>query len=666
MVRKLSFVVATTLFAGTLLANETTNLGQIDIFEKTNSDSKFKSNEISAEDMELQNKNSVLDALNTISGLNTYGYGARGEQTISIRGFSGRHAPVFIDGIAINLPVEGYVDLSNYMTFNLDKIQVTKGLSSPLLGINTFAGAINLVTKRPTKELEGTLSTGVFNGKGRKSYLNLATNQGLYYVQASGSIMERDYYPMSSDFKETTIQDNNKRVNSYKNDQNINLKVGFTPNETDEYAFNYINQKTDKGMPTDVYNGGSAMTDPKKGGPYRQWDYSNKESFYFLSNTNFDLGYIKSRIFYDKYEDSMNFYKDISFSELHLTPTPYDASTKGISLELGQYDTQRNSLKLALHAKQDIQKDNAKDGKVYRNKMNYFSIGLENTFRVTDDFRIIAGASWDKDEVKEANNKNPDATYGKEFEHASSDSFNPMIKVEYDIDDSFSTYAGVAKKTRFASLKEKYSYRFGKQIPNPELEPEKTINYEIGASKLFENQGIKAVLFYSDVKDYIQSEITNPSAPKNNQISKNYNLGKVKHMGYELEYFYAFDNNLDFDASYTRLLTKNEEINKDTGKKDLITDAPKHKIALSATYRPIKGLMTNINMQFSSSRHTHSKNKEEDVSSAAIWNAKLAYEIKKGLTFDIGASNIFDKNYSYSYGYPEAGRVVYSNITYKF
>ncbi len=161
MVKKLSFVVATTLFAGTLFANETTNLGQIDIFENSNSDSRFKNNEISSEDMNLQEKNSVVDALNTISGLNTYGYGARGEQTISIRGFSARHSPVFIDGIAINVPSEGYVDLSNYTTFNLDKIQVTKGLSSPLLGINTFAGAINLVTKKPTKELEGSISAGV-------------------------------------------------------------------------------------------------------------------------------------------------------------------------------------------------------------------------------------------------------------------------------------------------------------------------------------------------------------------------------------------------------------------------------------------------------------------------------------------------------------------------
>ncbi|OCL84779.1 TonB-dependent receptor plug domain-containing protein [Arcobacter porcinus] len=660
MVRKLSFVVATTLFAGTLLASETTNLGQIDIFEKTNSDSKFKSNEISAEDMELQNKNSVLDALNTMSGITINNHGQRGEQTISIRGFSGRHAPVFIDGIAINVPSEGYVDLSNYMTFNLDKIQVTKGLSSPLLGINTFAGAINLVTKRPTKELEGTLSTGVFNGKGRKSYLNLATNQGLYYVQASGSIMERDYTPMSSDFKSNSNQDNKKRVNSYKNDQNINLKVGFTPNETDEYAFNYINQKSDKGMPLITKNPG--------GNSYRQWDYSNKESFYFLSNTNFDLGYIKSRIFYDKYEDNMLFFTDKTYSTISGTPTPYDANTKGISIEIGQYDTLKNSLKLALHAKQDIQESDD-SGKIYKNKINYFSIGLEDTFRVTDDFRIIAGASWDKDEVKEANNSKYKPSSNKpfenieEFEHASNSSFNPMIKIEFDINDSLSTYAGVAKKTRFASIKEKYSFRLGNGLPNPELEPEKTINYEIGANKIYENQGIKAVLFYSDVKDYIQEKkVSDPFKPTdpNATRNQNHNIGKVKHMGYELEYFYAFENNLDFDASYTRLLAE------DKNKKNLITDAPKHKIALGTTYRPIKGLTTNVNMQFSSSRHTDSKSNAKDVSSAAIWNAKVAYEIKKGLTFDLGASNIFDKNYEYSYGYPEAGRVVYSNITYKF
>lgn len=653
MVRKLSLVVTTTLFAGTLFANETINLGKINVVAGTNnSNSKFKSNEISAEEMEIQNKNNVVDALNTISGINVYTLGARGEQTVSIRGFSAKHSPVFIDGIAVNVPYDGYLDLSNFTTFNLDKIQVSKGLTSTLLGVNTFAGAINLVTKKPTKEFEGSISAGVFSGDGKKTNINLGTNQGLYYVQASGSYMDRDYYPMSSDFKGNSNQGENRRVNSYKEDKNINLKVGFTPNDTDEYAINYINQKTEKGMPYNIHSS------ELNANSYRQWPYSNKESFYFLSNTNFDLGYLKSRIFYDKFENNMIFFTDKTFTT-EKPSTPYDANTKGISLELGQYDTQRNSLKLAFHAKEDTQKEK-NNNQTDVMKIQYLSVGLEDTFKVTDDFRVIAGASFDKDKVKEANNGSYKATGTrpyenvKEFEHTSSDSFNPMIKVEYDIDDSFSTYAGIAKKTRFASLKDRYSFRLGRAIPNPELKPEKAINYEIGIDKLFETQGIKSAFFYSDVKDYIQSEDIGGG------YSQNKNIGKVKHMGYELEYFYTFDNNFDFDASYTRILAEDKEDKVD------ITDVPKHKIALSATYRPIKGLMTNVNMQFSSSRHTAANDRSKDVSSAAIWNAKVAYELVKGLTWDIGASNIFDKNYEYSYGYPEAGRVVYSNITYKF
>ena len=658
MVKKLSFVVATTLFAGTLFANETTNLGQIDIFENSNSDSRFKSNEISSEDMNLQEKNSVVDALNTISGITINNYGQRGEQSLSIRGFSPRHSPVFVDGIAINVPYDGYMDLSNFTTFNLDKIQVSKGLSSPLLGINTFSGAINLVTKKPTKELEGSISAGVFSGDGKKTYLNLGTNQGKYYIHTSGSYLDRDYLPMSSNFNSNSNQNNDRRVNSYKTDKNINLKVGYTPNDTDEYAINYINQKTEKGMPYNIHSSELGANS------YRQWPYSDKESFYFLSNTNFKYAYLKSRVFYDKFENSMHFYKNNKFQELRSEPTPYDANTKGISLELGQYDTLRNSLKLAFHAKEDTQKE-LKTAKTDVMKIQYLSIGLEDTFRFTDNFRVIAGASFDKDKVKEANNGsyNPSGTNSlartKEFEHVSSNSFNPMLKFEYDIDESFSTYAGVAKKTRFASLKERYSFRLGNAIPNPDLQPERAINYEIGANKVFENQGIKAVLFYADVKDYIQTDrVANPFG--GGMTNQNKNIGKVKHMGYELEYFYSLNENLNLDANYTRLLAEDKE------KKVDITDAPKHKVVLGATYRPIKALTTNVNMQYASSRHTASNDRNKDVGGAAIWNAKVAYELVKGLTWDIGASNIFDKNYEYSYGYPEAGRILFSNLTYKF
>jgi len=32
----------------------------------------------------------------------------------------------------------------------------------------------------------------------------------------------------------------------------------------------------------------------------------------------------------------------------------------------------------------------------------------------------------------------------------------------------------------------------------------------------------------------------------------------------------------------------------------------------------------------------------------------------------VGVKNLFDENYYVNYGYPEAGRIFYSNVKYKF
>ena len=68
MYKKISFVVATTLFANFASANQTYELGQIDVLSEK--DTKFKSNVVYSEDMVLEEKNTVLDALNSVSGIN--------------------------------------------------------------------------------------------------------------------------------------------------------------------------------------------------------------------------------------------------------------------------------------------------------------------------------------------------------------------------------------------------------------------------------------------------------------------------------------------------------------------------------------------------------------------------------------------------------------------
>ena len=84
------------------------------------------------------------------------------------------------------------------------------------------------------------------------------------------------------------------------------------------------------------------------------------------------------------------------------------------------------------------------------------------------------------------------------------------------------------------------------------------------------------------------------------------------------------------------------------------------------SYKPLKNLTTNLNMQYSSTMKTNQTSPYEETGSMTVWNAKIIYDITKQLSYDIGVTNIFDKNYQLDYGFPEAGRVFFTNLTYKF
>lgn len=125
-----------------------------------------------------------------------------------------------------------------------------------LYGPNTMGGATNLITKKPTKELEGSVGYGFETGRSGKTYgnnvdLNVGSKQELFYVQAGGSYMEDAGQQLSHDFKPgvTRNEDGGRRDNSVQRDKKFNIKFGFTPNETDEYAIAYINQKGEKEQP---------------------------------------------------------------------------------------------------------------------------------------------------------------------------------------------------------------------------------------------------------------------------------------------------------------------------------------------------------------------------------------------------------------------------------
>jgi len=149
MGKKISLGVMISLIASSVLMAETFELGKIEVSGTQESEVASSSTTvIDSQSMQEHEQKTIVEALNGISGVAIQNNGARNEQMIMLRGFDVKHAPLYIDGIPIAVPYDGYVDFSRFTTYDLSEIEVSKGLTSVLLGPNTFAGAINMVTKK--------------------------------------------------------------------------------------------------------------------------------------------------------------------------------------------------------------------------------------------------------------------------------------------------------------------------------------------------------------------------------------------------------------------------------------------------------------------------------------------------------------------------------------
>jgi len=95
---------------------------------------------VTLEEMRRHSRDNVADALDLLSGVSVAS-NSRNELTVFVRGFDPRQVPLFIDGIPIYVPYDGYVDFGRFTTADLSAIQVAKGFSSVAYGPNALGGA---------------------------------------------------------------------------------------------------------------------------------------------------------------------------------------------------------------------------------------------------------------------------------------------------------------------------------------------------------------------------------------------------------------------------------------------------------------------------------------------------------------------------------------------
>lgn len=145
--------------AAIALHGEVFTLGQIEVVENIGGVQKSDTNVVTVDEQQMQKDEikRLSQVAYSTPGIYVDKKGPRAEQNFYVRGFDSRRVPLFIDGIPVYVPYDGNADYGRFSTFDLSRIDISKSSSSVLYGPNTMGGAINLITKKPNKELEGNL-----------------------------------------------------------------------------------------------------------------------------------------------------------------------------------------------------------------------------------------------------------------------------------------------------------------------------------------------------------------------------------------------------------------------------------------------------------------------------------------------------------------------------
>ena len=635
------------------LSNKVFLLGEVNVIAPSK---KEISGKITQEDMESQNRHDVSHALNMLPGVTLTSSGPRNESMVSIRGFDLRAIPVYMDGIPIYVPYDGYVDLARFTTFDLSSINVSKGFSSMLYGPNSLGGAINLISRKPSEKLEYDGALGIINTNGFNGNVNIGSNLGKFYIQGGYSYLHRDSYNLSKKYIPSLHENGGERENSYRTDQKINVKVGWTPKKNNEYVLGYINQKGNKGTP--VYAGNDSLNSQKFKPRYWKWPSWDKETYYFISNTKMGKNvYLKSRLYYDIFKNTINSYDDSTYTtqkKPYAFQSSYNDYTYGGSIEYGTTIIPKNELKLIVHFKEDIHRENNLDVPVINFEDNTVSIALEDIYTISNKIVLIPGVSYNGKTNRRAEDYNSKTKTISNFESSgTSNAINGQLGLFYYFSKNQKASLTASRKTRFSTIKDRYSYRMGTALPNPNLKPEASYNIDLSYSALyFEKLYAQTSIFYSNITDAILS-VNNVESGK----SQMQNTGNAEFMGVEVALKYEIQNNLLGGINYSYIERHNL-----IDPTILFTDVPNSKVFSYIKYNPNKQIQAIASLENNSSRYSTSYGTK--VAGFSLLNASISGRVWKYVNVEAGINNIFDKNYSLVEGYPEEGRNFFVTVRF--
>ncbi len=563
----------------------------------------------------------TLDIIRRIPGVTAENYGQQGvASAYSFRGFRLGHgvgAGCYLDGIPYSeinhVDGDGYPDYNTILPESIEKLEVIKGLFSPLYGGYAQAGILHYITKDRGNDTNIKLSTGAWNYQ--RGVFEISREKDPFYTYNGIDFERGDGWREHSEWQKGTVF---SRF-GYKLDEKSNVRVtlhsykitwdapGPLP-RADRDAGRWRKQTTDGGGDKQKY-----MASVDYGRILGKDSEINVLAYGYHSDFTRWTGAAN--------EERNDVRDTVGTRAMYFLSSNVAGMENGLIIgadyEFNNSDAYKWSVQHPLT--RERKKETVSGEFDFHNIALYF----QDDFRPLPFVKLSLGSRYEIYKGDLSNKlSNKDSSYNEEV-------FNPKAGVLVTVVKGVDIYGNVG--TGFV-LPAGF-----KKFENAKLEPSRLISYEVGTRfQPVPNAQFQLALFRTDTKDdVIVDAIT----------LEDTNAGETRREGIEgsAEYYFTpallvYLNGAYNKAKYTDYNTKSGDF---TG--NYIQGVPKYTAGVGIEYFPGKGFGGSLTGSYRGKRWADSQNTERDDDFFVV-NSSLNYAWQK-YTVTLFANNLFDKRY---------------------
>ena len=539
----------------------------------------------------------VADLLRSVPGLDVVQSGTPGSLTsLFMRGTNSTQTLVLVDGARMNSPFFAGYDWSAMTTDSIERIEIVRGPFSALYGSDAIGGVVQIFT-RPGAEGVSGRATGELGNEGQ--------GQGSAFV----SVGEGPIFATGS-FRYVAFDGD--RANTDWRQRNGSARVEARLSEGSRVAIEGSLLDGEVGNPGPVGAPSTAR------GLFREERLALPASFALSDANRLDvlLADVRSK---PGYSDTANGFVSQTDAET-LQARVVDTVTLGAHrvTAIASWDRWR------------VDDGSNFGANLEGQRTTLWGAGAQDTASF-GPFTVTGGIRFDRH-----------STFG--------DAWSPRGTIVWLSRDAlWKVRASGGSAFRAPTVGELY-YPFG---GNPDLKPERSVAWEVGAERYLGSGRAEVSLFWNDLKDLIVYDFA---------TATNLNIGRARTRGAELGWRQSLSPRLAADASYTYL----DADNRVTG--EALIRRPRHRASLGVDWQPLPGLDLYPRLVYVGRRPDKDPLSGEPVADPSYVRFDFTgrWQATAHLAPYVRLTNAFDHQYDEAAGYPAAGRLVAGGLDVRF